>query len=76
MLVIRRRAGESFRVGDEVEIEILELAAGQVKIGIRAPRSVRVLRSEVHQTQEQNKAAAGAVGLLLGKLVAVPSEGK
>ena len=68
MLVIRRRAGEAFRVGDEVEVEILELAAGQVKIGIKAPRSVRVLRSEVHQTQEQNRAAAGAVGALLGAL--------
>lgn len=75
MLVIRRRAGESFRVGDEVEIEILELASGQVKIGIRAPRSVRVLRTEVHRTQEQNKAAAGAVGMLMGRLVAPTSEG-
>ncbi len=58
MLVIRRRAGESFRIGDNVEVEILEMAGGQVKIGIRAPREVPVLRTEMFLTGQQNKAAA------------------
>ena len=40
MLVIRRRSGESLLVGDNVEIEILEVSGGQVKLGIRAPRDV------------------------------------
>ena len=61
MLVIRRRAGESFRIGDDIEIEILESSGGQVKIGIRAPREVPVLRNEVFLTNQQNRSAA-AVG--------------
>ena len=58
MLVIRRRPGEALLIGGEVEIEILEATASQVKLGIRAPRSVTVLRKEIHVTREQNRAAA------------------
>jgi len=58
MLVIRRRAGESFCIGEDVEVEVLEIASSQVKIGIRAPRQVAVLRGEIHLTQQQNRAAS------------------
>ena len=58
MLVIRRHAGQSIRIGDEVEIEIMECVGHRVKLGIRAPREVSVLRSEVLQTREQNLAAS------------------
>jgi carbon storage regulator len=61
MLVIRRRAGESFLIGEGVEIEILELAHSQVKLGIRAPREVTILRKEVALTREQNRTAAASV---------------
>ena len=57
MLVIRRRSGESLLVGDTVEVEILEVSGGQVKLGIRAPRDVSILRKEVYLTREQNRAA-------------------
>jgi carbon storage regulator len=60
MLVIRRRAGESFRIGEDIEIQILESTGGQVKIGIRAPKDVSVLRTEVWVTAHQNKMAASA----------------
>ena len=57
MLVIRRRAGEAFLIGDNVEVEILEIATSQVKIGIRAPREVPVVRKEIQLTAEQNRSA-------------------
>jgi carbon storage regulator len=47
MLVLTRREGESFTVGDDVEIEILDIKPGVIRIGIKAPRSVRVMRSEL-----------------------------
>lgn len=47
MLVLTRREGESFVVGDDIEIEVLDIKPGVVRIGIRAPRSVRVMRSEL-----------------------------
>ena len=58
MLVIRRRPGECLLIGDAVEIEILECGASQVKLGIRAPKDVTVLRKEIHLTGQQNHAAA------------------
>ena len=58
MLVIRRRPGESLFIGDNVEIEVLDSTPSQVKLGIRAPRDVTVLRKEIHLTRRQNLASA------------------
>lgn len=60
MLVIRRRAGESLLIGTEIEIEILEVESGQVKIGIKAPREVSVLRREIVTTAAANVRAGEA----------------
>lgn len=61
MLVLRRRAGESLFIGDEIEIEVLAVSSQGAKIGIRAPKETVVLRRELKLTQEQNAAAAKAV---------------
>jgi carbon storage regulator len=58
MLVLRRRAGESVLIGDEIEIELLAVSAQGAKIGIRAPKETIVLRKELKITQEQNTQAA------------------
>ncbi len=47
MLVFRRQQGESFMVGDQVEVRILEISRTQVKIGVVAPREVSIYRSEI-----------------------------
>ena len=57
--MIRRRAGEAFLIGDEVEVEILELGPTQVKLGIRAPKQILILRKEIKVTGTQNRIAAG-----------------
>jgi carbon storage regulator len=58
MLVIRRRASESFWIGSDVEVEVLVIEGNQVKLGIRAPREVAILRSEVRELQEINRRSA------------------
>jgi carbon storage regulator len=58
MLVIRRRPGESVFIGDDVEIEVLDSSPSYVKLGIRAPKDVLVLRREIHLTQQQNRTAS------------------
>jgi carbon storage regulator len=63
MLVIRRRAGESILIAEDIEIEVLEITPTRVKLGIRAPKSVAVLRKEVRLTEEQNRAAASEISL-------------
>ena len=57
MLVISRRPGESFLVGDNLTITILEVSGDRVKVGIDAPKSVRIIRSEVLETENTNRAA-------------------
>jgi carbon storage regulator len=58
MLVIRRRPGETLLIGDDVEIEILETGSSHVKLGIRAPKHVLVLRKEIQIAGQQNLAAS------------------
>jgi carbon storage regulator len=58
VLVMKRRAGESFTIGDEIEIEVLEVAGTRVKLGIVAPESVVIVRKEALMTREENITAA------------------
>jgi carbon storage regulator len=61
MLVLTRRIGESILIGDDIVVTVLELNRDQVRIGIRAPRSVSVHREEVYQEiLLSNQAAAAA----------------
>lgn len=53
MLVLTRQAGESVRIGENIEITVLEVRSGAVKIGIVAPRSIRIFRSELESINRQ-----------------------
>lgn len=59
MLVLRRKAGDGFAVGDSVNITILGVdPSGTVSIGIDAPRDVLILRSELQQAANANRDSA------------------
>ena len=45
MLILQRKEGESLLIGDEVEVTVLSVEAGRVRLAIQAPRSVTILRS-------------------------------
>jgi carbon storage regulator len=61
VLVLSRHAGESITIGDDVVVTVLEVRGDVVRVGIDAPRSVRVHRQEVYrELQEANRAAAQA----------------
>jgi len=47
-LEITRIIGQSFRIGDDVVLTIVKAEDGRCSIGISAPKSVRVLRGELH----------------------------
>ena len=49
MLVLSRKAGETIWIGEDIEIVISEVKGEQVKVGIRAPRSIDVIRGELRQ---------------------------
>lgn len=52
MLILTRRPGESLFIGDEIEIVILGTRGSQVRVGIKAPRAVEVLRTELIPADE------------------------
>jgi carbon storage regulator len=49
MLVLSRHKDESIIIGDDVEIMIVGIKPGQVKIGIKAPKHVTVHRKEIYE---------------------------
>ena len=58
MLILQRKEGESLHIGDDVEITVLAVDAGRVRLAIQAPRSVTILRSELKIAAEANREAA------------------
>ncbi len=58
MLVVRRRAGEAIILGEDIEIEVIEISRTRVKLGIKAPRAVTVMRRESAPIAEENQSAA------------------
>lgn len=60
MLVISRKAGEAFLIGENIEISVLEVVGDKIKLGISAPRDVRVIRKELKETEQLNREAARA----------------
>jgi carbon storage regulator len=59
MLVLSRRAGESVVLGEDITITILEVRGDVVRVGIDAPRSLKVHRAELlAQLEESNRQAA------------------
>ena len=49
MLVLSRKSMERIQIGDNVVVTVLEIHGNKVRIGISAPREIRVLRSELQQ---------------------------
>lgn len=49
MLILTRKVGESIMIGEDVEVKVLGLRAGQIKIGIEAPKDLKVHREEIYE---------------------------
>ena len=59
MLILTRKIHERIVIGDDIEVSIVDIKGDQVKLGIRAPRHVKVYRQEVYEAvQRENRMAA------------------
>jgi carbon storage regulator len=55
MLVLNREAGETFSIGDEISLQVLAVHGNQVRIGITAPRQIKIHRAEVYKRIAQTQ---------------------
>lgn len=68
MLILTRKQSEKIKIGDDIEITILEISQGNVKIGVEAPKKVKVIRYElIDEVKEQNRIAIENIDGLICK---------
>lgn len=53
MLVLSRKRDQSLVIGENVEVTVLEIKGGQVRLGINAPKTIPVHRGEIHEKSNQ-----------------------
>ncbi len=53
MLVLARKKNQSIIIGDNIEIFIIDVSHDQVKLGIKAPKSIAVNRKEIYESVKQ-----------------------
>jgi carbon storage regulator len=62
MLILTRKPGETVVIGDDVRITVLAIRGSQIKLGIDAPREVRVNREEVLDREQDGGRRPDAAG--------------
>lgn len=68
MLVLTRKVGESIIIGDNIEVKIVAIDGDQIKLGIEAPKNIKVYRQEIFKAiQEENRQAVSFTEDLLNE---------
>ena len=61
MLILSRKTDQAIKIGDDITISIIAIHGDQVKIGVDAPRDVKVFRQEVFNAIKTENTAAASV---------------
>lgn len=63
MLVISRKEGEAVKLADNIEVVVVSIDGQRVRLGIKAPKDVKILRAELDPSTIQiNQKAAVNLG--------------
>lgn len=69
MLVLKRNVGESILIGDGIELTILECSNGMVKLGIEAPKDIKIVRKElIAEVKKENQESVINIAELFEKI--------
>lgn len=60
MLVFSRRPGQKFHIGDDIVITVISVRGDDIRLGIEAPKDVKVNRTEVLEAIEKANQEAAA----------------
>jgi len=52
MLILTRRPGDRIRIGDSIEIVVVDVVGQQVRLGIQAPREIAIDREEIYRNKQ------------------------
>lgn len=74
MLVLSRKVGEKFWIGDHIAITVVRISGGGVRIGIEAPEDLSVVREELKEAQQNLQAPARVISSESGNAVISPDE--
>ena len=58
MLILSRKTDQQIKIGDDITLTIIESRGDQVKIGVEAPKSIKVFRQEVFSAIKSENTAA------------------
>ncbi|PCG19770.1 carbon storage regulator CsrA [Brachyspira sp. G79] len=58
MLVLSRKINQSIVIGDNIEIMLVDIRGDQIKLGINAPKNVKIFRKEVYEEIESQNLEA------------------
>ena len=65
MLILSRKINEKVMIGDDITVSIIEIRGDQVRIGIDAPKNIKVFRQEVLDAiKAENKAASESAPII------------
>jgi carbon storage regulator len=69
MLILSRKVDEKIMIGEDISVSVIEIRGDQVRLGVDAPKMVKVYRQEVFDAiKAENKAAAESAPLLIPEL--------
>lgn len=54
MLILARKVGEVINIGKDIQLTIVEISGGKVRIGFEAPRDVEITRPDMKKTYRAN----------------------